>query len=146
MIQTAIKRLFAAVYVGLIATSTMVAGYAPPQSHRVKYNFNSGWKVVVGDPPGAQAADFDDAAWKNVTTPHAWNEDDAFKRDIKDLSTGVAWYRKRFKLPIDSAGKKVFLEFEGIRQGGEFYLNGKFVGRIEIYEPVAGSAAKSPKR
>jgi len=37
----------------------------------------------------------------------------------------VAWYRKRFRLSPDSTGKKVFLEFEGIRQGGAFYLNGK---------------------
>ena len=39
---------------------------------RVKYNFNSGWKVLVGDAPGAAAAGFDDAAWKDVTTPYAW--------------------------------------------------------------------------
>src|ERR1044072_9680660 len=26
---------------------------------------------------------------------------------------------------------KVFLEFEGIKQAGEFYLNGKFIGRHE---------------
>ena len=131
MIQPAIKRLFAALYVGLLIASTTAAGYAPPQSPRVKYNFNSGWKVLVGDPQGAEAADFDDAAWKNVTTPYAWNEDDAFRKDIHDLSTGVAWYRKPFQLPAGSAGQKVFLEFEGIRQAGEFYLNGKFVGRHE---------------
>ena len=63
--------------------------------------------------------------------PHAWNEDDAFRQDIKDLSTGIAWYRKHFTLPAGSSGKKVFLEFEGIRQAGEFYLNGKLIGRHE---------------
>jgi hypothetical protein len=35
---------------------------------------------------------------------------------IAELPTRIAWYRKHFKLPPDSAGKKVFLEFEGIRQ------------------------------
>jgi beta-galactosidase len=102
-----------------------------PPNLRAKYNFNSDWKVSVGDPPGAEAVDFDDSGWKRVTTPYAWNEDDAFKKDIKDLSTGVAWYRKRFKLPAGSGGHKIFLEFEGIRHGGEFYLNGKFIGRHE---------------
>jgi beta-galactosidase len=43
----------------------------------------------------------------------------------------VSWYRKRFTPPQGSAGKKIFLEFEGIRHGGEFYLNGKFIGRSE---------------
>ncbi len=111
--------------------STIAVAYAPPRSRRVKYNFNSGWKLFVGDPAGAEAPGFNDSAGKDVTTPHAWNEDDAFKKDIKDLSTGIAWYRKRFRLPTNSAGRKVFLEFEGIRHGGEFYLNGQLIGRHE---------------
>jgi hypothetical protein len=108
-----------------------VVAQAAPRSQRVKYNFNSGWKLFVGDPAGAEAPGFDDSSWKDVTTPHAWNEDDAFRKDIKDLSTGIAWYRKRFRLPAGSADAKVFLEFEGIRQAGEFYLNGKLIGRHE---------------
>src|SRR2546426_8666543 len=105
--------------------------FDPPLSARTKYNFNSGWKLFVGDPDGAEAPAFDDSGWKNVTLPHAWNEDSAFKVSIHDLPTGVAWYRKRFRLPAGSTNKKVFLEFEGIRQGGEFFLNGKFIGRHE---------------
>ena len=103
----------------------------PAQSPREKYNFNPGWKVLVGDPAGADAVSFPDAAWKNVTLPHAWNEDDAFRKSIYELPTGIAWYRKHFQLPPGSDGKKVFLEFEGIRQGGEFYLNGQWIGRHE---------------
>ncbi|MEJ7830370.1 MAG: beta-galactosidase, partial [Segetibacter sp.] len=92
---------------------------------RVKYNFSPGWKVFVGDPKGGEATAFDDASWKNVTLPYAWNEDEAFKKDIAGLSTGIAWYRKHFKLPATAKGQKVFLEFEGIRQAGDSYVNGK---------------------
>jgi beta-galactosidase len=95
------------------------------------YNFNPGWKLFVGDPTNASSMAFDDSAWKPVTLPHAWNEDSAFKVAIDKHPTGIAWYRKHFKLPGDAAGKKVFLEFEGIRQAGEFYLNGKWIGRHE---------------
>ena len=102
-----------------------------PKSERVKYNFNSDWKVFVGDAKGADTPSFDDSSWKNITTPYAWNEDDAFRKDIADLSTGIAWYRKHFKVPANSLNKKIFLEFEGIRMAGEFYLNGKFIGRHE---------------
>ena len=98
---------------------------------RTTYNFNSDWRLFVGDPRGAETVSFDDSTWKSVTTPRPWNEDDAFRQDIKDLSTGIAWYRKHFKLPADSRDKKVFLEFEGIRMAGDFYLNGKFIGRHE---------------
>jgi hypothetical protein len=97
-------------------------------AQRIKYNFNSNWKVYTGDITGAEAISFDDASWKPVTLPYAWNEDDAFKKDIKDLSTGIAWYRKHFKLPASAKNQKVFLEFEGIRQAGDFYLNGKHIG------------------
>ena len=125
------KALFVQSCLALLCASTLVFASEPPAGRRAKYNFNSGWKLFVGDPKSAEAPDFDDSAWKDVTTPRAWNEDDAFRVDIKDLSTGVAWYRKRFRLPTGSVGMKVFLEFEGIKQAGEFYLNGKFVGRHE---------------
>jgi hypothetical protein len=126
MISIRLKTLLI-IAIALGATSATFAQISP----RTKYNFNSDWKVLVGDPQNAETAAFDDSQWKMVTTPYAWNEDDAFRKDIKDLSTGIAWYRKHFKLPADSAGRKVFLEFEGIRHGGEFYLNGKFIGRHE---------------
>lgn len=102
----------------------------PPET-RIQYNFNPGWRVFVGDSSDAQTAGFNDADWKQVTLPYAWNEHEAFQKDIHDLSTGIAWYRKHFVIPAEAAGHKVFLEFEGIRQGGEFYLNGAFIGRHE---------------
>src|SRR5690349_25117131 len=100
-------------------------------SGRQRVNFNSNWKVWVGDPAHAETAGFIDSSWKNVTLPRAWNEDDAFLKDIAELRTGIAWYRKHFYLPEGSKGSKVFLEFEGIRQAGEFYLNGQHIGRHE---------------
>lgn len=97
----------------------------------MKYNFNPGWKVFKGDEPGASSIDFNDAGWKKVTLPYAWNEDDAFRKDIVDLSTGIAWYRKHFTIPPVYKGQKVFIEFEGIRQAGDFYVNGKHIGLHE---------------
>jgi beta-galactosidase len=109
----------------------VVNGLFAQSTTRIKYNFNPGWKVFVGDAKGADANSFNDASWKNVTLPYAWNEDDAFKKDIADLSTGIAWYRKHFKVPASAKGQKVFLEFEGIRQAGDFYVNGKHIGLHE---------------
>ena len=100
-------------------------------SGRVTYNFNPGWKLYVGDVPSAESVDFSDQDWKAITLPHAWNEDEAFKKSIEDLSTGIAWYRKHFKVSKSDQNSKIFLEFEGIRQAGEFYLNGQFIGRHE---------------
>ena len=99
----------------IITLTIVVVLSAASAFARTTYNFNPDWKLFVGDPSGAEAAGFDDASWKRVTLPRPWNEDDAFRKDIKDLSTGIAWYRKSFMLPASSAGKKVFIEFEGVR-------------------------------
>jgi beta-galactosidase len=105
--------------------------WVPGYSQRSTFNFNSGWKVFVGDTSDAAAGHFNDASWKTVTLPYAWNEDEAFCKDIRDLSTGIAWYRKKFRLPETAKGQKVFIEFEGIRQAGDFYVNGKHIGLHE---------------
>jgi len=103
----------------------LFASYAVASDGRKEYNFNSEWKVFVGDPKEAQLETFDDGNWKQVTLPYAWNEDDAFRLPIHEIRTGVAWYRKTFQLPKDVADKKVFLEFEGLRQAGTVFVNGK---------------------
>jgi beta-galactosidase len=103
----------------------------PLAQAREVYNFNPGWRLAVADNAAAAQAVFDDSGWKPVTLPRAWNEDDAFGKDIVDHSTGVAWYRKHFALPESARGRKVFLEFEGARQMAEVYVNGKRLGMHE---------------
>lgn len=98
---------------------------------REKYNFNSGWKLKVGDMAQAESVSYSDTGWKSVTLPHAFNEDEAFKLNIKDLTDTIVWYRKHFHLPADAKGRKVFIEFEGARQGIDLYVNGHLVGQHE---------------
>lgn len=98
---------------------------------REKYNFNSGWKLKVGDIAQAESVSYSDTGWKSVTLPHAFNEDGAFKLNIKDLTDTIVWYRKHFHLPADAKGRKVFIEFEGARQGIDLYVNGHLVGQHE---------------
>ena len=117
--------------------SAQTAPYAPPLSPRAKLNFDLNWKFVRDDVPGAEAPSFDDSAWTTVGTPHTFNDVDSFRQIIShsggDRGTfkGLAWYRKHFKLPAKLAGDKIFLEFEGMRQAGDIFLNGKPVGLYE---------------
>ncbi|WP_297676347.1 DUF4982 domain-containing protein [uncultured Bacteroides sp.] len=98
---------------------------------RQKYNFNSDWLLSVGDATGAEQQKFADSNWKKVTLPHAFNEDEAFRYSIDELTDTIVWYRKHFRLPAGSEGKKVFIEFEGVRQAADFYINGKHIGLHE---------------
>lgn len=113
------------------ATALFATVGAIPAQAREKYNFNPGWLLKVGDITGADKEKFNDSDWKKISLPHAFNEDEAFKVGIKEMTDTVAWYRKYFKVPASDKGKKVFLEFEGVRQGADFYVNDHHVGLHE---------------
>lgn len=120
-------RLFGIFLIGLFGCLLPAVG----QDVRGKYNFNAEWLLHVGDDPQAREVRFDDQGWKQVTLPRPFNEDEAFRLSIEQLTDTVVWYRKHFRLPVDSRGKKVFVEFEGVRQGADFYINGHCLGLHE---------------
>lgn len=104
-------------------------------AHAQKLNFDPDWKFVKADPPNASAMEFDDHAWSGVSLPHTFNDIDTFDDwstpnhvGEMNLWAGRTWYRKTFTLPESMRGKKVFIEFEAVRQVAEVYLNGKLLG------------------
>ena len=108
---------------------------------RKTYNFNGDWLLFVGDVAEAKDAAFDDSRWLGVTLPYAFNGDEAFRKDIVDLTDTIVWYRKHFT-PEDfpshpkqgtSAAEKYFIEFEGARQGADVYLNGELILSVKGY-------------
>ena len=119
------RRTVACCFVLLLALSMQGA-------ERKKLNFNADWRLAIGDFTEAVTSDFDDSMWKQVTLPYAFNGDEAFKKDIVDLTDTVVWYRKNFNVQSSMFNdQKVFIEFEGVRQGADFYLNGHHLGMSE---------------
>ena len=120
-----------------IQAAAQTAPYTPPPSPRVKLNFDLNWEFIRDDVAGAEAPGFDDSSWTTVSTPHTFNDVDSFRQIIShsggDRGTykGLSWYRKHFKLPARYAGDRIFLEFEGMRQAGDIFLNGKQIGLYE---------------
>jgi hypothetical protein len=117
----------AALAISLDATAYAHDASTVVMSNRATFNLNPAWRMTIGDPKGAEQADFEDHGWTEVTLPNAFNEKEAFARDIKDLSTGITWYRKRVTLPKGAEAGKAFLEFEGVRQAAEVWVNGRSV-------------------
>ena len=115
----------------VIGIVSCLYSYTPPSSPRTKFNFNLNWRYIVQNVTNAEQVNFDDNSWKTCSTPHTYEEDNAFKMDGYQFLGKTAWYRKHFKIPAQFSGKKVFIEFEGVRQAGEFYVNGVWVGRHE---------------
>ncbi len=111
----------------------------PPPNNRVVYSFNHGWKFIETNVTGASAPTFDDSKWTDVSLPHTYNDVDmwvdwvSFATDMPVMRTyrGLTWYRKHFTVPMADMGRKVFLEFQGVRDMGTFYVNGKDLGFCE---------------
>lgn len=82
-------------------------------------SFNSGWTYTRG------------GETKHVTLPRAWNEAEAFRVSIENLSSDTVRYVRQFMAPKSWRNKKVFIEFEGARQCAEVWINGIYLGRHE---------------
>ena len=97
---------------------------------RSRTSFNGNWLLAIGDMDGAQSASFDDQEWEQVTLPHAWNEQEAFRIACAQLSDTIVWYRKHFTVD-ETESRKFFIEFEGARFAADVYLNGQLLGISE---------------
>ncbi|RXK56265.1 DUF4982 domain-containing protein [Oleiharenicola lentus] len=102
---------------------------------RETIDFNPDWRFLKEDPAKAETPGFDDSAWERVSAPHTFNDTDTFDnwslpghRGEQDQWSGRTWYRKTFAAPAEWQGRKVFIEFEAVRQVAEVYLNGVKLG------------------
>ncbi len=92
---------------------------------RQTVNFNREWKFQLGDVTGADAAKFDDSKWNDENLPHSFSMP-YFAADR--FYVGYGWYRKNFNVPKAWSGKRINLEFDGVFQVAEIWVNGKRIG------------------
>ena len=88
-------------------------------------NFNREWYFQLGDISGADSVKFDDSQWDRVGLPHSFSMP-YFRADR--FYVGYGWYRKHFDVPARWTGKRVNLEFDGVFQVAEVFVNGQRVG------------------
>jgi beta-galactosidase len=116
---------------GAWAQQTSVMGLFPLEgSGRVVYNFNEGWRFLLGDAEGAEATSFDDKAWPVVCAPHTVQLVPAEASGGRNYQ-GVCWYRKHFTVPADMQGKNIIVHFEAIMGKQWVYVNGRLVKEHE---------------
>jgi beta-galactosidase len=102
---------------------------------RLRENFDRGWRFHKGDSSGAEVPKFFDADWRLLDLPHDWSIEGPF--DEKEpssfcgayLPTGIGWYRKRFRLPNSYRSKKLTIEFDGVYELSEVWINSHFLGK-----------------
>jgi beta-galactosidase len=128
---------------------------APDSSPRERLLMDFGWKFHLGNEwgiaqnlakagtgSGPASTSFSDASWRTVNLPHDWVIELPFDQGadgshgFKPVGPGfatnnVAWYRRTFELPKADAGKRLWLEFDGVFRDAEVFVNGWFVGHHE---------------
>lgn len=94
---------------------------------------NADWKFHLGDPKDGALPEFNDSRWPVVQLPHDWSVRGQHSPTLASatgyLPGGIAWYRKKWDVPAEAAGKKVYLYFEGVYNRSEVFINGKSLGK-----------------
>ncbi len=98
-------------------------------------NFGKDWKFQLGNISGAEAVKFDDSSWRKLNVPHDWSIEGQFSE--KNPSTpeggalpgGIGWYRKSFQVSEQDLKGLVFIDFDGVYQNSEVWINGHSVGK-----------------
>ena len=120
-----LKRLLST---GLVIVSVFVA------EARDVISLDGDWRFYPEDVAGAEQPLLDDSQWSVVQVPHDWSIAGPFAADNPAggagafLPSGVAWYRKRFTLPDEALGRRVFVQFDGVMQNSDVWINGKHLG------------------
>lgn len=102
---------------------------------RQKIRLDLDWKFSRGDFPAAAEKDFDDSGWQQLDVPHDWAILDTFSKDNPTgrpggfASGGVGWYRKTFTLSRRDAASKIAIEFGGVYENSEVWINGHYLGK-----------------
>jgi beta-galactosidase len=97
-------------------------------------NFDSNWSFLKGDATGAEQPGFKDAGWRRVDLPHDWSIEGPFSETNKTvgagafLPSGIGWYRTTFSLPREFVGRRLFIEFDGVMQNSDVWINGVLLG------------------
>lgn len=117
--------------------------YSCIDANSLVYNFNYQWKFKLANAFPLENAlesntdaegrffydlEYSDGDWSDVSVPHTFNDGELFSKRMADAGAGqtrtFSFYRKWFSVPKEHYGKKVIIEFEGIRQSCYLYKVG----------------------
>jgi beta-galactosidase len=120
----------------LLATAAWSSAW--PEDHPAQHTatgrsvlpMNRNWRYHPGKIDAATAPGFDDSSFTRVVLPHSnvrmpWHNFD--DKDYEFVST----YRRRFRLPQSTKGRRVFVDFEGAMTASTVWINGTSLGEYK---------------
>jgi len=120
-----------ALVAGMLAENAFAAPLSPSplpvSSGRLVLPMNRNWRYSCSAVADAHTRDFDDSKFERVVVPHANIRLPWHSFDDKDYEF-VSVYRRHFKLPPETRGRHVFVDFEGVMTASTVWLNGIRLG------------------
>jgi beta-galactosidase len=140
-----------ALCIALSAGSAGMPALAAESAPRERLLMDSGWSFHLGNDWGAgqsllksgtgmgpASTSQSVASWRRVDLPHDWAIELPFdssadgSRGFRAVGEGfpqnsVSWYRRSFDLPAADAGRRLWLEFDGVYRDSTVFVNGWFV-------------------
>jgi len=99
---------------------------------RTVMDFDRDWLFSQGDFANATMFAFDDCGWRTLNVPHDWSIEGPLGPGYASgngyAPGGIGWYRKHFRVEESAKGKIVRIEFDGVYNHSEVWINGHFVG------------------
>jgi beta-galactosidase len=97
---------------------------------RMVFPINRNWRYNRSYVEGSHAREFDDSAFARVVIPHTnarlpWHSFDDKQYEF------VSIYRRRFRLPAEARGRRVFVDFEGVMTASTVWINGVNLGEYK---------------
>ncbi|QEM14587.1 DUF4982 domain-containing protein [Mucilaginibacter rubeus] len=112
----------------------MLAALKPFAQTRQKLDFDKSWRFNLGAVENGEKTTLDDSKWRTLNLPHDWSIEGTFSKDNPAtpeggaLPGGIGWYRKTFTVPASSKGKLVYIDFDGVYQKSDVWINGHHLG------------------
>ena len=119
----------------MILLGFLMPGLSASAETRSVLSFDAGWRFFKGDAPGAEAVLCDDSKWRRLDVPHDWSIEGPVAAANPTgpgggfLPAGIGWYRKHFTLPEKYAGRRIFVEFDGVMANSDVWINGMHLGK-----------------
>lgn len=116
---------------GAALSNNALAQAASLEKHgRLVLPINRGWRFNPSVVPGGHDLAFDDSKFDRVVIPHTNKKLPWHAFDDKDYEF-VSLYRRKFRLPAEARGHRIFVDFEGVMTASTVWINGRRLGEYK---------------
>ena len=110
-------------------------------AHRLRWELSGLWRLQRepdrdATVPSYTSVAFDDGDWRVVPPathlqPWLYPDNPYWGKEVRAINDAAWWYRTRWTLPEQTAGKRVRVVFEGVDYYAQVWCNGQYLGEHE---------------